>query len=211
MNEHLHKVANDLQQAYDSYRGRVQRLQEDATAFDEASNAYEEAKPGWENPVRTAIPLAGAGIGALTGGRWGKRHGVPVEGAILGLGGGLLGGMVGQAGVSAGLDIANPERRMLRTERDNVWNRAALSGQDVMSAQQMLEMQGRQNPSALYPLLQPGDEYDRALEGSIHSALVREQQMNDERAQLEHESMRAQIDKDRSKALKNNMHVYNSN
>lgn len=211
MNEHLYKVANDLQQAYDSYRGRVQRLEEDGTAFDEASNAYEEAKPGWENPVRTAIPLAGAGIGALTGGRWGKRHGVPVDGAILGLGGGLLGGMVGQAGVSAGLDIANPERRTLRNERDNAWNRAALSGQDVLSAQQMLEMQGRQNPSALYPLLQPGDEYDRALEGSIHSALVREQQMNDERAQLEHESMRAQIDKDRSKALKNNMHVYNSN
>lgn len=208
MNERLEKVANDLQQAYDSYRGRVSRYEDRYQTLEDSQDAYDAKKPGWENPVRAAIPLVGAGVGALAGGLSGRPHGVGAPAAGIG---GILGmgaGMIGQHGVRAALDKADPERRDLRSVRDDASNSAAFAAEDLLSAQEMMKHQGKRNPGGLYPLLQPGDEYDRMIEGDLHAALVREQQMAEERANLEHESMRAQIEKDRSKATKNQASAY---
>lgn len=208
MNERLEKVANNLQQAYGSYRDRVDRYEDRYQTLEDSQDAYDAKKPGWENPVRTAIPLVGAGVGALAGGLSGRPHGV--GGPAAGIGGilGMGAGMIGQHGVRAALDMKDPERRDFRSVRDDASNSVTFAHEDLISAQEMLKHQGKRDPGGLYPLLQTGDPYDRMVEGDLHQALVREQQLADERAALENESLRAGIDKDRSKATKNNASAY---
>lgn len=208
MNEHLMKVANDLQRTYDQYRGRVDRYNEDYNNFSEASDNYEQAKPGWENPVRAAIPIVGAGAGMLAGLRLGNPHGLAEAGGAIGGMGGLGVGLAGQHGVRALLDRGNPERRDLRSVRNDAADAVHYSQQGLESSQEILKHQGRLAPATLYPMLQAGDPYDRMIESDIHQALARDQRLADEHHQLQNEALRAGIEKDYSKATKNHASAY---
>lgn len=208
MNEHLMKVANDLQRTYDQYRGRVDRYNEDYSRFSDAMDDYQEAKPGWENPVRAAIPIIGAGAGMLAGMRLGNPHGVAEAGGVIGGMGGLGAGLAGQHGVRALLDRQNPERRDLRSVRNDAADAVGYSHDGLVNSQEILKHQGRLDPAALYPMLQGDDPYDRMIESDIHQALVRDQRLADERNQLQNDAMRASIEKDYSKATKNHASAY---
>lgn len=210
MNEHLQKVANDLQQVYDMYRNRVDAYEDSFNATNEAHDAYRAAKPGWENPLRIAIPMVGAGVGMATGARLGRRQYAELPGAYAG---GLVGmgaGMLGQHGVRAALDHQNPIRRDLREKKDAELNNNARDLELLQRSMETVKREGVRNPAGLYPMLQPRDEYDGMIESDIHAALLREQRLAEERAELENEALRAGIAKDQSKANKNNHFVNNS-
>ena len=204
MNEHLQKVANDLQQAYDTYRSRVSDYEQRVEDANEKYDAYNAKKPGWENPLRVAAPIVGTIGGGLIGARLGKPHGIGDAGVLVGGGAGLVTGLVGQYGIRAGLDAQDPERVPLRHEKNLAVDVMADSANGLEHAQEMMAIQGRRDLPGMYGLLQPGDPYDRMLESSIHASLLEEENMKRERQQLETDALRANVEKERSKATKNN-------
>lgn len=205
MNEHLHKVAYDLQNAYDYYRGRVQHLDDAIAANEQAHADYKAHKPGWEGPAMVAAPFVGMGAGALAGNKLTRRlvnqaDDAVLAGSVLGGATGLLGGALAGHGIERFNDARDPERKDIRQRMDDTSNESFGAMEDVGAMQDVIGRRGIEDPLSVYPLLQPGDEYDREIERSIRDGLARTHAAEEERSQLERELLRAHIERERAKA-----------
>lgn len=205
MNERLEKVAYDLQNAYNYYRGRVGDMNDALAANEQAHADYKEHKPGWEGPAMAAAPFLGAGAGALAGNRLTRRFvnkadDAVVAGSILGGTTGLIGGALAGQGIERLNDKRDPERKGIRQRMGDTYDESVGAMRDVGTMQDVIARRGAEDPLAVYPLLQPGDASDREIEDAIRSQIDRARAEEAERSTLERELLRAQVEQKRAKA-----------
>lgn len=205
MNERLEKVAYDLQNAYDYYRGRVDHMNKSLADNDQAHADYKEHKPRWEGPAMAAAPFLGAGVGALAGNRLTRRFVNQADDAVLAgsiLGGttGLIGGALAGHGIERLNDKRDPERPAIRERMDETFQESERAMNDVWTMQDIIARRGADDPLAVYPMLHPGDANDREIEDAIRSQIDRARAEEAERSTLERELLRAQVEQKRAKA-----------
>lgn len=204
MNERLEKVAYDLQNAYNYYRGRVGDMNDALAANEQAHADYKEHKPGWEGPAMAAAPFLGAGAGALAGNRLTRRFvnkadDAVVAGSILGGTTGLIGGALAGHGIERFNDKRDPERKEIRQRMSDTFDDSVGAMRDVGTMQDVIGRRGAEEPLAVYPMLQPGDEHDREIENAIRHQLDAARAEQSERSELERELLRAHVERERSK------------
>lgn len=205
MNERLQKVAYDLQNAYDYYRGRVDDMNKSLEENAQTHVDYKEHQPRWETPAVVAAPLLGMGAGALAGNKLTRRFvnqadDVALAGAVAGGGAGLIGGALTGMGIERFNDRRDPERREIRQRMSDTFDDSMGAMRDVGTMQDVIGRRGAEDPLAVYPMLQPGDEHDREIEDMIRKQLDAARAEQTERSELERELLRAHVERERSKA-----------
>lgn len=208
MKHAFEKKANDLQLAYDQYRGSADRLNEYTGKSNTLSSQYKQMVPTEEKVQRGLGYVGSIGTGAVGGALLGKRRG-------LGSTGGLLGGVAGlAAGAGASRlirnhhDNANPERVPVRNQLKDVNKKMDNETMRFDDRQDTLLEYGKQRPEQLRSLLNPADEADSWTDTLLSNQIRQQRDAELERRRLESEHMQSGVGANQAQAGLHNAQRY---
>lgn len=184
MMHRLEKVANDLQQAYDQYRGSVDRMGGLDSEVQTLNRQYKDLSPSHEGlqmgGAFVGSTALGAGAGALAGK---KLLGSRLMGGTLGAVGGVALGGLAARGVRSYNDKSHPDRIPVRKDLSNKSNELSDEFNRFDDRQDDLVTMGTRNPSGVRAMLNPADEYDSWTDTLLSSKIRQQREAQEEMRQ----------------------------